>query len=105
MRSLRRRLVQRPRGPSAADQRTGRSPAEGHAGRLTPVRIASYQGVQSVSCGPVPFVDVIASPSFVAAIKSGGAAVSGSLFAAIASDGVDASALVVSVDDSASISR
>src|SRR5260370_38861681 len=98
-------MAQRTRRPSAADERTGRSSAEGPAGRLTPVRIANYQGVQSDSCGHVPFVDVIASPSFVAAFKSGGAAVSGSLFAAIASDGVDASALVVSVDYSASISR
>jgi hypothetical protein len=55
--------------------------------------------------GPSSFVDVIASPSFVAAITSEGAAVSGSLFAAIASDGADVSALVASVDDSASSSR
>ena len=42
------------------------------------------------------FVDVIASPSFDAAIASDGAAVSGPLFAAMASDGADVSALLVS---------
>jgi hypothetical protein len=72
--------------------------------RSTPVRIASHQGNQS-ACGPVSMVDVIASPSFDAAIASDGAAVSDSLNAAIASDGAEVSALVVPVDDNASISR
>jgi len=57
-------------------------------------------------CAPVSMVDVIASPSFDAAIASDGAAVSDSPDAAIASDGADMSApLVESVDDNASISR
>jgi hypothetical protein len=51
-------------------------------------------------------VDVIASPSFDAAIASDGAAVSDSPDAAIASDGADMSTpLVEPVDDNASISR
>jgi len=74
--------------------------------RSTPVRIARYQGNQSVSRAPVSMVDKIASPSFDAAIASDGAAVSVSPDAAIASDGADMSApLVESVDDNASISR
>jgi hypothetical protein len=49
-------------------------------------------------------VDVMASPSFDAAIASDGAAVSDSPDAAIALDGADVPALVVSADDNASIS-
>lgn len=78
--------------------------------RSTPARIASHQGNQSVSCGPVSMVDVIAPPSFDAAIAdaaiaSDDAAVSDSLDTAIASGGADVPALVASVDDNASISR
>jgi hypothetical protein len=73
--------------------------------RSTPVRTARYQGNQSVSCDPVSMVDIIASPSFDAAIASDGAAVSDALDAAIASEGDDVPALVVPVDDNASISR
>jgi hypothetical protein len=72
--------------------------------RSTP-KDCTNQGNQSVSCDPVSMVDVIASPSFDAAIASDGVAVSDSRDAAIASDGADVSALVVSVDDNASISR